>query len=158
MPTLFGALRNTFEYRGWAFSFNIACRFGYYFRRSSINYSSLFQNRTGHKDYATRWKEPGDEMHTNVPSLIYPASTNRDLFYGRSEVLVEKGDHIRLQDINLSYHFKELPSRWKIQGAKIYIYANNLGLLWTANEHGIDPDFPQIPLPRTISFGINASF
>lgn len=63
-------------------------------------------NRDGHSDYANRWQKPGDELNTNIPSNRYESNSARDAFYLGSEVLVEKGDHIRLQYINLNYSFQ----------------------------------------------------
>jgi len=142
-PTFFGSLLNAFTWNNFSCSFLIAYKLGYYFRRSSINYDNLFSGLDqGNKDYLLRWQKPGDEAHTSVPSLVYPAIPNRDLFYNRSEVLVEKGDHIRLQDLRVSYFirkrdFQDIPFRT----LELYIYASNLGILWRANKKGIDPDY-----------------
>jgi len=158
-PTIFGSLRNTFGFGPVSLSVNISYRFGYYFRRSSINYSSLATNQTGNIDYAYRWQHPGDEKTTNVPSLIYPNNTQRDQFYNFSEILVEKGDNIRLQDANLSYDFGSTQlKRLRLQHLSVFVYANNIGLLWTANKYHIDPDYPTLKLPRTIAFGLHSNF
>jgi hypothetical protein len=42
------------------------------------------------------------------PSNNYQSDANRDAFYSGSSILVEKGDHIRLQYINLTYTFDKL--------------------------------------------------
>ena len=160
-PTVFGSLRNELGWKQWGLSFNIVYKFGYYFRRSSINYYNLFQGASqGHPDYERRWQNPGDEQRTYVPSLIYPADVNRDLFYANSEPLIEKGDHIRLQDIGLSYDLgkKSLP-HLPVQSIRVYLYANNIGILWKANQQGIDPDnISDIPNPRTLALGIKLGF
>ncbi len=56
-------------------------------------------------DYLDRWQKPGDETNTYVPSIVFPphSDANRSQFYQYSSSLIEKGDHIRLQDINLTY-------------------------------------------------------
>lgn len=157
MAPYFGAIRNTFKYDHFSLSINISYRFDYYFRRASIHYMSLF-GYDGHQDYVNRWKKPGDELKTNVPSMMYPGNTLRDLFYNRSEILIEKGDHIRLQDINLSYSFDNLTFlRGVVKSGNLFLYANNLGILWKANKHGIDPDFPINKPIRTIVFGLRAN-
>jgi hypothetical protein len=160
-PTVFGSVRNDFGWKRWGLSFNIVYKLGYYFRRSSINYYNLFQGSSpGHPDYKRRWQYPGDEQRTYVPSLIYPADASRDLFYTNSEPLVEKGDHIRLQDIELSYKLqKKVLSRLPVQSIRFYLYANNIGLLWKANHQGIDPDnISDMPNPRTLALGIKLGF
>jgi len=139
----FGSLMNTLSWKQLSFSFNLIYKFGYYFRRPSINYSGLFSGSDpGNKDYTLRWQKPGDESFTNVPSLIYPADNNRDQFYNLSEILVEKGDHIRLQDIRVSYDLdKQTIRKLPFQNVRIYIYVSNIGVLWRANKLGIDPDY-----------------
>lgn len=156
-PTKFGAVRNTFSFRNLDVSFNISYKFGYYFRRTSVGYSSLVDNDwKGHGDYAHRWKEPGDEQKTDIPSLVYPAVPNRDAFYRYSSVLVEKGDHIRLEDINVSYNVIPARASFPLTSIRVFAYASNLGVIWKANSRGIDPYYNNVPLqqPR-FSFGMN---
>lgn len=157
IPLYFGSFRNTLEYGKFALSFNITYKLGYYFRRSSLSYVSLFAaNGAGHPDYALRWKEPGDEKFANVPSMVYPGNSTRDDYYLRSEILVERGDHIRLQDVQLSYRWGKL---------QLYSYVSNIGILWRANRHDIDPDYhdnsrlanPNAVAPFTMAMGLRIS-
>lgn len=159
-PTVFGSLRNSFSYKSIDLSLNITYKMGYYFRRGSfISSNGGFQQA----DYSKRWQKPGDELRTNVPALIYPADGQRDQFYNGSEALVEKGDHIRLQDVQLGYTLTKRTNRLPFNSLRIYAYVSNLGIIWRANKLGLDPDyvgmgFYSIPLPRTYSFGITANF
>lgn len=153
LPPVFGSLGNTFNYKGFSLSFNVNYRFGYYFIRPSINYSSLFTTGNGHEDYALRWQKAGDELFTQVPSFTDQLNANRDAFYTNSEILVEKGDHIRLQDISLAYNFP-LKANAYLKRLNIYLYINNLGILWKASETKIDPDYPTQALPRVYAFGL----
>ena len=165
-PSFFGSLMNTFTYRGVSLSINLTYKMGYSFRRESLNYNTLFAVYNGHADFANRWQRPGDEVYTHVPSMIYPFNSSRETFYSRSSVLVEKGDHIRLQDVRLSY---ALPSRLVaqigLQGMELYAYASNLAILWRATDAGLDPDYGAVrltgsrglvlPAPKTYALGIN---
>lgn len=157
LPRYFGALRNTFSYRDLSLSVNITYRFKYFFRRPSINYGSLFGGTRGHADFYERWQQPGDELLTNVPSMVYPNDARRDEVYRYSEVTAERGDHIRLQDINISYQ-PRLTSLRQLKQLRFTLYANNLMVLWQANKQGIDPDFPEFNAPRSISLGVSANF
>jgi TonB-linked SusC/RagA family outer membrane protein len=156
-PVYFGSLRNNFSYKQVELSFAITWKMGYYFRRPSINYYNLFYGPTqGHPDYQQRWQKPGDENYTSVPSITRNESVYRSNFYSYSDVLVEKGDHIRLQDIQLSYQLNKNEIRWlPMNQFRIYMYANNLGILWKANQYGIDPDYISgaIP-PRAFAAGL----
>jgi TonB-linked SusC/RagA family outer membrane protein len=160
-PTIFGALRNTFSYKRITLSANLAYKLRYYFRRPSISYNSLFNYWSGgHKDYLSRWQQPGDELHTNVPALSYPESDNRGNFYQSSSVLVEKGDHIRLQDVRLGYSLSPvLLAKTGINDLQIYFYANNVGIIWKRNKAGLDPDYIMgYPASRAFSLGCKATF
>ncbi|MDQ2719434.1 MAG: hypothetical protein M3Z26_06675 [Bacteroidota bacterium] len=42
---------------------------------------------------------------------------------------------------------------------QLFLYLNNVGILWKANKLGIDPDYGMgLPAPRSISIGIKANF
>lgn len=161
VPTAFGNLTNTFGYRNWSMDVGITYKFGYWFRRASIDYTGLFTNWTTHGDFSKRWRQPGDEKFTDVPSLLYETNSSRDDFYAGSAALVEKGDHIRLQYINLNYTFKP-ESSFFFNSLQLYANINNLGILWKATDTDRDPDynmgsFTLLP-PLTLTFGLRAKF
>jgi len=161
VPTTFGSLRNTFSYRNFEFSFNISYKLSYYFRRASLNNTQLYNGNFQQSDYDLRWQKPGDQLTTNVPSLIYYPNPNRDNVYQYSSVLVDRGDQIRLQDIQINYTFRK--SEFKglpFSDLNIYMYANNLGILWRANKQGLDPDVysGSYPTAKTIAIGLKANF
>ncbi|MHA4806992.1 SusC/RagA family TonB-linked outer membrane protein [Flavitalea flava] len=162
-PTLSGSFRNTFVYKGFTLSANLIYKFNYYFRRASYSPASLpdrFQ-----ADYYKRWQKPGDELHTNVMSFQYPpADYYRESFYANSSALVEKADHIRLQDVSLSYDLDKVQAKkMPFSHLQLNVYANNLGIIWRANHSHVDPDLAQtlttaLPVPKTYAFGIKANF
>lgn len=162
LPRYFGSMMNTFIYKRWSLSANLYYKFDWSFRRPSINYSSIFYNWGGHSDYAKRWQNPGDEKITNVPSLPASADGNRDQVYTYSDILVTRGDYIRLQDLRLNYDLtKSMARKWPFQSTQVFLYMNNVALIWKANKYGIDPEYYQssaIPTPRTLSAGVNVNF
>jgi TonB-linked SusC/RagA family outer membrane protein len=159
LPPYFGSFRNTFSFKGISLLVNISYSFGYYFRRSSINYSELYEKWAGHADYSRRWQNPGDEMFTEVPSMIYPVTSQRDAFYHLSEALVEKGDHVRLQDVNLSYQILKKSGKMPFKSLRFTIYASNLGIIWQATNRGIDPLYNGSIVPnKSFAVGLNATF
>jgi len=158
-PTHFGALRNTFTWKQLSLSFNMSYRLGFYFRRSSVSYGAIFNGTRFHSDFSERWKQPGDEKNTDIPAMRYPSDSNRDsYFYPRSESLIARGDNIRLQDINLSYALTALRDRWKLRRLDFFIYANNVAMLWKADNHGVDPEFGALPPVKTVSLGLKIEF
>lgn len=160
-PTTFGAIRNTFQYRGFSLSANISFRYGYFFRRSSVQYNNIQLARGGHSDYELRWKQPGDELITQVPSMPAVRNAFRDIFYRNSEVLIENGNHIRFQDIRLGYSLKSLQGNQKFSKfarAEVFVYANNIGMIWKATDSQWDPDFGFAPPLRSLAAGIQFDF
>lgn len=151
-PRIFGSLMNSFSFGKFSLSVNISYKFKYVFRRTSVSYSTAFDLLDIHRDYALRWQKPGDENITNVPSLEYPANYARESFYRNAGVLIQKGDHARLQDVRVSYQFEKA----RLQ---LYAYVNNLGIIWKANKYDIDPDYVNsLPQSKTFSIGISARF
>lgn len=159
LPTHFGSLRNNLRLGDFTLGFNISYKFGYFFRRPSLSYSALFNTWVGHQEFSDRWMKPGDEQFTQVPSMpAAGASSSRDFVYNFADILVEKGDHIRFQDINFSYDLQRSRYRWlPFNKVSVYGYINNLGIIWRANRHGLDPDYVFQPYPasQTYSLGIN---
>lgn len=159
LPPIYGAIRNNFSLKAFSVSAGISYRFGYYVRNSSVNYSSVLRGLGGHADYALRWQNPGDESFTQVPSLPAAANANRDNFYLYSSALVKKGDHIRLQDINLSYDLRIGSTRkMPFRSMQLYLYANNLGILWKAEKGNIDPEYPLMLPLKTVAAGLKMGF
>ncbi|GAA0881860.1 SusC/RagA family TonB-linked outer membrane protein [Sphingobacterium siyangense subsp. cladoniae] len=162
-PTFFGSLGNTFSWKDFSASVRIQYKFDYFFRKQTISYNSLYANWDGNSDYSRRWTQPGDESRTNVPAMTYPASVQSEAFYQFAEPFVLKADHIRLQYINVSYRFKKNSlQRLPFEQLKIYITANNLGILWRANKEGLDPDYSYNALmlepSKTWGAGIQVTF
>lgn len=161
IPTLYGSMGNSISWKGFSFTFRISYRLGYWFLRQTVNYAQIFDGQLGHEDWNKRWQKSGDELHTTIPSLVYPADNYRYNFYKYSDVLSTRGGEVRLEYINIGYeldrsHFRHLP----IGGVRLYAVVGNLGLIWKANKYDVDPDIPdEVPRPgKTISFGFNASF
>jgi hypothetical protein len=152
-PPYFGNFIPSFSWKGITLSANISYKFGFYFRRSSLNYNSFFSSWVSNSEFVYRWQKPGDELNTFVPSMVYPANSNRDKFYNNSEATVEKGDLVRLQDVTLSYQ----PLK-RFKNFRLYAYAGSVALLWRANKRGIDPDYGiAVPPPMTWTFGLQTN-
>lgn len=162
-PPLFGSWQNSFKFKGIILGLNLIYKFGHHFRRSSINYYSLFNSWSGHRDYEKRWQNPGDEKKTNVPSIDYNFSTSnqRSSVYLYSPALVERGDHLRLKNIHVEYQISDRFT--KVIGLKqlsFKFFMNNVGIIWRANKKQLDPDRPNIDIAqsRDYNFSIQARF
>lgn len=171
IPIYTSNLLNTFTWRNWSLSANVTGRFGFHFRKPTINYGNFFNNiSSSHPDFTNRWQEPGDELTTTIPSIpFYPLPSNandRDAFYKGASVNVLKGDNIRLQDIRLQYaHTKKNAGSSPLKSWQMSLYVNQLNkLLWRADDSVYDPDFaggidrPEAAPPEvqwTLGFGVN---
>lgn len=159
IPLYYGSFRNDFTWKRLTLSANILFKFDYKLSVPGINYSGLLST-TGNTvlDFDKRWQKPGDEKNTNIPSLKFPADANRDFFYNASSARVISGNHIRLQDIRVTYSLKNLTPY--IKDTQIYGNVNNLGIIWKANKMGIDPDVlvNSFPAPKIYTLGLNVGF
>lgn len=158
VPQVFGNLVNTFTYRNFDFAINLSFKADYYFRREATTSGNFYLYGKAYSDYNRRWQAPGDENYTQVPRIKYPIDSNRDAFYQESTVNILKGDHVRLEYINLSWR-----NLWRLGSKKlntrVFFNASNLGLIWKSNKEGVDPDFPGRLKPnQTYALGLNVNF
>lgn len=162
-PPMFGAFRNDFSYKGLNVSVNITYQLGHYFRRRS--FSGYFGTATDyaswqHKDYLDAWKTPGDELVTNVPGFLDTYADNRYALYNSSDILLERGDVVRLQDIKISYEMKKsMIRKLLLSDVSFYLYVNNVGILWKASAFNPDTEGGlNIPRPKSLALGVNIGF
>jgi hypothetical protein len=155
-PVVYGSLINSFSYKRISLSINLSYKLGYYFQKSPLSYSALINYGSGNKDFGKRWMKPGDEVKTNVPAFIYPNDDRRDNFYQLAEINVLKADHIRIQYINLSWL---IPLKESFRNLEVYLNCSNLGIIWKANQEGIDPEYPVTLKPeKSLAFGVRSNF
>jgi len=174
-PVFNGGLSNTFRYKGISLSVNMIYNMGNVMRRDVNNFTSdrpgsyasgfSFGNLSSY--FLDRWKKPGDEAITNVPS--YVANPNEDysrrnmMYYYRADINVVSASYLKIRDLTLNY---ELPAAWlkplKIQQLSIYGQATNF-MVWRANDLGIDPEYHDMrqgyrstpPFRHSYSLGVN---
>ena len=86
-----------------------------------------------------------------------------------SDLYVEDGDYLRIQNVTLGYDFKELAPNMKLSQARLYIAVNNLYTF--TGYYGADPEIGHAdegwskgidvgfyPTPRTYMLGVNLKF
>ncbi|MCW3119894.1 MAG: SusC/RagA family TonB-linked outer membrane protein, partial [Chitinophagaceae bacterium] len=158
-PTVYGSLINEFNWKGFFIDFNISYSFGYYFRKTAFTSDALINRGFATGDYEKRWQQPGDELKTTIPALVYsdyPQFNARDNFFAYAEANVLKGDNIRLRYINAGYTLKRPVQKGPGFGtAQVYIHVANPGILWRANKEDLDPDYPYtLSAPRAVTIGL----
>jgi TonB-linked SusC/RagA family outer membrane protein len=139
LPQYWGAFTNSFRYKNFALHTVIGYKFDYMVHKPE----ALGENVTGgvaHKSIGDAWKKPGDELHTNIPVVpsMYDYNSARNQYSYAWDLDYMKGDHIRLQDISLTYDIKTIKGFNNIQ---LRAQVSEVGLLWKANDLDLDPDY-----------------
>ena len=180
-PIWSGGMTNVFSYKNLSLSAAMVFNLGHVMRK---DVNQVYTNRLSHSnarregltsgnlhaDFANRWKEPGDEQFTNIPSYVSNSSlsyTRRDIqYYTLSDLNVVSASFIKLRDITLAY---DLPQKMinNIHTDRITLRAqiSNL-MLWKANKDNIDPEYMDSTAgirsirmnQGSVSFGINVKF
>ena len=143
-------------------SFLFQYYFKYYFKKPVFTETDMLQGKV-YVDYLKRWQKPGDELHTNVPALLFPSlpDAQAELFYSQSDVNFLKADNIRLSSgINISYTVPKTNGKRGMGDLTFTVNIGGIGgILWVANSEGLNPDAPEAslkPSSKTVSFSINA--
>jgi TonB-linked SusC/RagA family outer membrane protein len=113
--------------------------------------------------YLGRWH--GEGTSNRYPRI--DANTNN--WGWNSDIYVDNGDFLRIQNVTLGYDFKKLMPKMILTQARIYVSANNLYTF--TNYYGADPEIGYgaegwskginlgfYPSPRTVMVGVNLKF
>lgn len=145
-PKWYGAMTNSFSYKGFDLSFMLVYNLGHKMRRNTNNlwYGRMKENPSA--QFLDRWQKEGDEEFTNVPKYVPTLSQNQNAgrnipYYTNSDLNVVSASYVKLRDVTLSY---SLPRKIcdKISAEKVTLraQASNLFLI-AANDDGIDPEY-----------------
>lgn len=174
-PSFTGGLGNSFSYKGLSLSANMIVNLGAVMRKSLNTYyggklggtSGSFSGGNISEFFLDRWKKPGDEAFTNVPSYEPNSALNGSrrtvAYYTLADINVVSASYIKIRDISLSYALNTKALQFlKIQRASVFAQTGNF-LVWAANDQGVDPELPGLssgfmPIKHTYSLGINLSF
>jgi TonB-linked SusC/RagA family outer membrane protein len=168
-PKFNGGLSNTFRYRNISVSANLVYNLGAVMRKQvESNFSqrltvSSFSDGNRLADFANRWKKPGDEKFTNIPSYEGNPGLNysrRNLsYYSFADINVISASYLKLRDVTVAYDLPDaLMRRLHLQKISLFAQTGNF-LIWKANKEGIDPEYSGDSLANHIySLGLNVSF
>ena len=140
----YGGLTNTFSYKGIELSCMFVYNLGHKMRNDVNQFYAGRITSNLHKDFDKRWRQPGDENITDIPSYeanTKTSTTRRDIsLYRFSDQQVLDASYIKLRNLSLAY---ALPSgicdRLSAENIKIRFQVSNL-FYWAANHQGIDPE------------------
>ncbi len=152
-PVWSGGLSNTFSYKSLSLNINIIYNLGHkMFRNVNRTYTGAqfinnqnFNSGNLHAEFARRWKKPGDEANTNIPSFVTASdeADRKTAYYVYGNVNVVDASFAKIRDITLSYTVPGAAARRLHAEQLIFrVQLSNL-LLWKANKFGIDPEFQQ---------------
>lgn len=128
---------NVFNWKNWNLTVMAQCKFGYYFKKPMITNSLGSDQPVYHKDYELRWQKPGDELHTNIPSV----QGGMYFYSSMSADLIKKADHIRIGNMQLSYNFSPRNNNAGFKNLMFALNLSDLGPIWVANKEGLDPEY-----------------
>ena len=121
------------------------------------------------RDLQNRWKEPGDEAHTIIPSLpkagmAYIELPNNENVYSiplweQSDAMVVSGSFLRCRNIGLSWQMKrEWCEKIYMKNLSLNFNMDNIFVIASKRFNGFDPEVSNSVLPRNYSLGINIGF
>ncbi|HBG57964.1 MAG TPA: SusC/RagA family protein, partial [Porphyromonadaceae bacterium] len=151
-------------YKGFDFSVTGKGAFGHQILKSYRSFAdNEFHNYT--TEILGRWT--GEGTSNKLPRLTAGNGINR---MSVSDLYIEDGDFVRIQDITLGYDFKNLLPKMPFSQARLYVTGRNL---WTFTGYsGMDPevgygdeqpfvsgiDLGFYPAPSSILVGVNLKF
>lgn len=168
-PKWTGGLSSTVTYEG----LSLYVRMDYITGHTIYNYvraqlNGQFQGDVnGSTDLLRSWQNQGDQ--TDIPRYYWAdQAAQSNLWRGGnsngsgSSQYYEKGDYLALREVTLSYAFpSSLYRKIGLQNLRLNVTGNNLK--YFTNYSGLAPedggtDRGRYPVPRVITFGLNASF
>lgn len=191
IPVLQGGISNYFGYRNFSLSMNFTYSFGNKIRLLKMTSSYASQTPVPQdnmrKEFVKRWRKPGDEKYTNIPSIVvdrgsimqsganvlvpwwsgksYAFADNVYQMYDNSDLRVVDGRYLRLQSLVFQYRFDDnVCKKLGISSAYLGLSGTNL-FTWTVKElRGQDPeqsgtsDMINLSVRPTYSLSLNISF
>lgn len=152
------------SYKGFDLSFTMHGAFGQQIMKSYRSYVDFTrQNYTS--EIFGRWHGPGTS--NRLPRLTTGTHTNWQF---SSDLYMEDGDYLRMQNITIGYDFKHLFKNMPMQQLRLYVSAQNLFTI--TGYSGMDPevgyggyqdwvsgvDIGFYPTPRTYLVGLSIKF
>ena len=114
--------------------------------------------------YENRWH--GEGTSNRYPRIDAASTRNWNDF---SDIYIENGDYLRIQNVTLGYDFKQLFPKMPLSQARLYMTVQNLYTF--TGYYGMEPeigfgmnywakgiDVGMYPTPRTLLFGANIKF
>ena len=166
VPVLQGGIVNTFSYKRFVLSFNLAYSLGSKVRLLKLYPDVAKVNGTiapkplqnVRKEFEYRWKKSGDEKRTDIPGIVSSNLFQETMspwwrtnfvnkfadniwqMYDNSDLRVVSGDYLRMQSLSFRYSLPEkLCSKLYLKSCYVGLYATNLFTICSKKLNGQDP-------------------
>lgn len=152
---------SSFKIYDFDLSFTITGKFGHVFNALSFNYPAMTGGNALPNKLYKEVMEAGPDKMIPIPfGKTEPRYYFWDRFYPYMDYLVQSANHIRFQELNISYNLPQhFTKKIGISRLKVYAQANNLFTI-TANKYNEDPEYPMGTLKpqAAFTFGLNVNF
>lgn len=171
VPLYYGGFGTQFRAGNFTLGANFTYKLGYKTRLLGLyngNQNLPLPYENMHSDFNNRWRQPGDEAFTNIPSLsnynqrfsantdsdgygqiyvtnygrVVPEGRNAWWMYDNSDARVVDADHIRLQSLTLSYNVPNtFIERFGVKHLNLSVQGSNIAV-WAFDDdlQGQDPE------------------
>lgn len=159
-PYTFG-WANQFSWNGFELYVYMTGKFGGVFRAPTSENIPLANSKYSISKYINRIIESDGTNYPALPAEGDYTCYRWDRYLPHLSCDVEDASFIRLKEISLSYR---IPAQWlrkvNLAGAKVFVQARDLGLIYTANKYDYDPEWlPGTNKPSTnFTFGASLNF
>lgn len=187
VPLYYGGFGTQFRMGNFRLAANFTYKLGYKTRLLNLfngNQNLPLPYENMHSDFNDRWRNPGDELTTDIPALtnhnmafssstaadgysriyvsnygtVVPEGTNAWWMYDYSDARVVKADHIRFQTLTLSYNVpNHVINKAGISNLTLGLQGNNIAV-WSFDKrlNGQDPEqVSGIGLPSVPSYSFS---
>lgn len=141
VPTHSGSFGSTFGYKNLEFSFLMLFEAGHKMRNTNLPFLNskwvgaiggyMTDITTVNRDITERWRNPGDEMKTDIPRLVF--AHDPDFNYGShsvysyADINVLNASNVRMRNISLAYTLpKQLTKKLFMERVKLQFNIENL--------------------------------
>ena len=172
-PDFSGGFNTRLRWKGFNIGIDFAANLGAskrlpnpYSTFTQCKMPDIFSNLS--KELNNRWKQPGDELHTNIPALYTSIRELNQLYlpngrhpyiyemWGDSDIRVANASFLRCTQISLSYSLpQKICKRMKFTHIQFSANINNLFVIASKDWKGYDPELGNSIQPRMYSLGLS---
>lgn len=175
-PYFTGGLNLGFRYKNLTFSTSFTLLLGGNKRLSdpydNFSYGRYLPKAESNisRDLNNRWKKPGDEKITNIPSILDNSKlatpflqseyyTGSGGLYSYSSALVASSSFLRCRDLSINYRMNsKVIKKIGLDSFSIGASVNNLFVIASKRYNGFDPELNNSVKPQTYSLNLSFGF